>query len=240
MGRENRIITILGRKGSGKSTLAGRLLPEFSRLVILDYLGEYDAPMIADDVKSACRKILSVQDQPAFKIACRVPVDDGLDLLELCNSIGRLTVVLEETSLYCRPTFLPPQLETIVRYGRHRSVSLVCIARRPSEVNREITAQSDIVCSFQQQEPRDVQYLRGFFGKRADLLPHIPRFRYMLFGEADKAPGWLRDHAWTGAQVLIPFEPPAVDQLEEIDDPEGIDLEPLDTDSVLDDDPDEF
>jgi hypothetical protein len=65
---------------------------------------------------------------------------------------------------------------------------MIFIARRPSELHRDITANSDVVVTFQQHEPRDVLYLRSIFGPGAVAVRRLPRFRIMYFGEIEKVP----------------------------------------------------
>jgi len=63
-----------------------------------------------------------------------------------------------------------PDFIDLVNFGRNKGISLICTAKRPAQVNRELTAQADIIVSFRQDEPLDIEYLQDFCGKDVGRL----------------------------------------------------------------------
>jgi len=192
---DNTILAIFGRKGSGKTDLTRRIIQEHPRVFAIDTLAEYGERYsgrgfrICEGKQACMDAMLSVKDRRAYKLALRcIPEEDNLALLDLAYEFPRTLVVVEETSLFARPTFLPPEIAKLVRYGRHRQIDQIYIARRPSEVHRDLTAQADIVITFEQREPRDVKYLRDVAGDEAEEVQHLPRYKVLVFGNLEKLP----------------------------------------------------
>lgn len=184
---QNLIAFFAGRKGSGKSTLVKECVAEFPRVVILDTMGEYGKE--EQTLESAIQGLLAVSDKRRFFYPVRlVHPEDGLRVLRVVYDIPDSLVVVEETSFYCSPSYLPDEMARLVRYGRHRQISQFYVARRPAEIHRDLTAQSDIIVSFVQHEPADVEYLRKVMGPKAELLPRLPKYAVMVSGDIEKAP----------------------------------------------------
>lgn len=185
-------MTILGKKGSGKSFLTREIAHDFDRVIVLDSMGEYGPregfmPLIGLDEALAHLPLLA--GKPDYAVSVRVlNADDAMDVLSIVYELPGTFLIVEETSLYCSPSYLPDELAQLIRYGRHRSISMAFVARRPSELHRDITAQSDLVISFRQHETRDVQYLKGTLGDRAELLRDLPLYAIAVYGDMEKAP----------------------------------------------------
>lgn len=189
---ENLILTILGMKGSGKSTLAGEIIKEYPRVLILDAYGEYtEYPKVkvTEGGPNTVTELLFVRYDKKFTVvAMIVSREEALNVLAVAFEIPDLLIVLEEASLYTSPHELPNEIATILRYGRKRQISMIVIARRPSEISRELTAQSDLLVTFRQTEPRDIEYLRARMGEDADNAPTLPDYKVLVAGDRSKAP----------------------------------------------------
>lgn len=196
MPNENVIIALFGTKGSGKSTLARAIVEESPRVVIVDMLGEYDADVVAVSVDQALAEMVSKEHASAFSLSVRLSEsDDYLDVLECAYHLTDTLLVIEEASFLCSAANFPPELSKLVRYGRHRRISQLYISRRPAEVARDVTAQADLLVTFRQREPRDLDYLyscapgarmsRREFGAYVEGLPD---YRCAVFGDIDVAP----------------------------------------------------
>lgn len=177
---ENTITTILGRKGMGKTTLAVELMRGEPRVIVLDTMGGYGG--IVDQVvwgrDEAIEAMREAAKQRRFRLALRVyEQDEWLDLLAMAWELEDYLLVIEETSLVCGfPPFLHSEIAKLVQFGRHRRISLIFIARRPTEIPRDLTSQSDHVVTFQQTEPRDLVYLRAL-GFDPALVAGLPKYR---------------------------------------------------------------
>lgn len=97
-------------------------------------------------------------------------------LARIAYEVGSLCLVAEEISWAISPAKMPPEIEILIRYGRHRDVELLGISRRPAEVNRDLTANANELYIFRTHEPRDLKYFRDVIGSVADTLPNLPPF----------------------------------------------------------------
>lgn len=211
---DNSITCVFGRKGSGKTTLVQEIIREFPRVFVIDSLAEYDKGFSVVDGKrssiEAMRDTMEEADlfgrshRPRFRLSLRVlDVLENLELMDYAFEFPGTLIVVEETSLYTKSHFLPTEIAKLVRYGRHRSIDQIYVARRPSEVSRDLTAQADLIVSFQQQEPRDIKYLRDVAGEEAEQVKHLPKYKPMAFGDLSKMPLAVMKARFRGSQILM-------------------------------------
>lgn len=194
----NTVTIVLGRKGSGKSWLVHELIEGYRprRVVIIDSLAEYgpeSEPKIKAEVARGFDESLdaleAAESRRRFVLSLRVlSPEENLELLGVAFRLRRFLLVVEEASLYCSPTLLPDEVAQLIRYGRHQEIDQVYVARRPSELHRDLTANADVLVTFRQQEPRDLIYLRSFYGREADELPRLPDYHVRAFGEVQRFP----------------------------------------------------
>jgi hypothetical protein len=192
-GKQNLIVTLLGRKGSGKTTLAKDIIPEFPRVVILDTNGEYAsvATVTFSTLEPALAYLVQRSKDDAPFVMAYTPdstPQDGLDFLRVVFEVPRILVLVDEAHMYCKANQLPDEISKLVRLGRHREISQLYIAQRPASLPRDITAQSDVVASFQQHEGRDIEYMAKLFGQEAEGLKTLARYRVVIYGDRDRAP----------------------------------------------------
>jgi len=157
---KNIITCVFGRKGSGKTTFVQkRLIPKFSRVLILDTLSEYpffyfyDLAMFIQSVKQNYNKSF-------FRITYR-PADELDDyFFKFCYSLSNITVIVEEADLYSNAFSANEYFEKIIKYGRHKNINLIAVSRRPAEISKTLISQSDYVITFQQILKRDIDFFR--------------------------------------------------------------------------------
>ena len=213
---DNLIICVFGRKGSGKTTLVREIIKENPRVFVIDSLAEYDAGFQVVHGKRACIEAMRdagraredlfdlKEERGPFRLSLRVlDVEDNLELIDYAYEFPGTMLVVEETSLYTKSHFLPTEISRLVRYGRHREIDQIYVARRPSEVSRDLTAQADLIVSFQQQEPRDVKYLRDVAGEEAEQVRNLPKYKTMVFGDLSKMPIAVMRSRHRGAQLSL-------------------------------------
>ncbi len=187
--RQNWIATIVGKKGSGKSFLAKEIADDEPRVIVIDNLGEYDRLTVVDGYRECIHALLGAEKQRRFKLALRTTsLEEDLELMDLVYSMDHVTLIVEETSRYTSSAFLPQPLEQLIRFGRHRAINMVWLARRASELHRDLTANSDVIVSFTQHEKRDVEYLRSFMGDMALGAKDLPPYECLIYGPDEKMP----------------------------------------------------
>lgn len=122
--RQNLVISVFGRKGSGKSFLVREIVAEHDRVFYLDSMGEADEAQgfkVVHGREECVAAMMEVRNAKRFRLSLRM--DDTAELIELADlafEIPDHLIVVEETSFYCSPSYLPPQISKLVRYGRHR------------------------------------------------------------------------------------------------------------------------
>jgi hypothetical protein len=73
-----------------------------------------------------------------------------------------------------------PILKSIVHYGRHRKIDVICTAQRPTDVARRYTALCSEIRCFQTNENRDLTYLRERVGESsAQKISQLPKFVFL-------------------------------------------------------------
>ena len=159
---------ILGQRGSGKSTLLKELLRKKAskRIIVIDTLGEHGE---ARKVIRTPQELVKALMAKEFNIA--VQFDDELDgFMWACRAAYAAqdcVLVVEEVDFYIKAGSAPTPFSLLVRYGRHKGVEMICIARRPPDLWRNLTANADNIYSLRTIEPRDIRYLSDFIGTDA-------------------------------------------------------------------------
>jgi len=191
----NTIGSLFGRKGSGKSTLVGEITRDFRRVIVIDYLGEYDARRgftVHEGFTASATALVRWNPKPRFALSLRVDeVHHALMLLEIVWEMRNVLLVVEESSWLCTPSNLPQELRRLVRMGRHREISQLYVAQRPAMVHRDVTSQSDWIVSFQQHEARDIHFLEeSLLGEQAEKVRELGQYE-IIAGTASGSPAQL-------------------------------------------------
>lgn len=93
-----------------------------------------------------------------FRIACRFECDlDYEYLFRLIFELKNITLLAEEIELYVNPRTQSSSFLRLVRYGRHRQINIVGIARRASEMSIDFRSQTNRIISFRQTEINDLK-----------------------------------------------------------------------------------
>jgi hypothetical protein len=167
---------VFGRKGAGKTSLARWSLARHSRCLIVDPHREYSDLAVEIDSLDALPEYFE-RSEGRWRIAYH---NDHLndDFPTLCNvmyGVGDCHFLVDEADWFCTPLAIPYEFDRLVKYGRHRRITLCCLSRAPSEVHRNITRNAYECFAFSLQEPRDLEYLRAYCGEEfTGQLPGLP------------------------------------------------------------------
>jgi hypothetical protein len=160
MANQNKIIAIFGRKGSGKSTLFKAVLRRSRRLIVIDTLGEHDIGRVVYDRADLLEIVTSTE---YFRVCYRpLDVDDVDWACYLAENIGDLTFAVDEVDNFTNSNFMSNGFRRLIHYGRHYNVSIVMASRQANRIRNDITAQADIIISFQQQGRQVLSYMADF------------------------------------------------------------------------------
>jgi len=177
------ISVILGVRGAGKSTLLRELLKKKSskRVIVIDTLGEHSK---GRKVVTSPVELVKAVKAKRFNIAVKFDdADIGFDwACRVAYAAENLVLVVEEVDWYVKAGYAPVPFGKLVRYGRHKSVEMICIARRPPDMWRNLTANADNLFMLRTTEPRDLKYIEEFIGKESSLqLKTLKDLEYLCY-----------------------------------------------------------
>lgn len=166
MNNKNRdVYLIFGKTGAGKSTLSKEIIKQYSRVLIIDPMEEYDGIIFYDfDTLLFYHRKNLLQN---FVYVCRFENDLDIEFaFKFCKTVGNILLVLEECSIYVSPQAKSSLFLDLVRFGRHNSISLLGISRRTTELHNDLKSNVDKIYSFKQTLPIDIKNMAslGFEG----------------------------------------------------------------------------
>lgn len=168
--KRREIFLIFGRTGSGKSYLTKELIKSYSRVIIIDALGEYENGIIFENFRDLL-DYYSENSPLEFTFICRFKSDREIEFLfQFCEIATNIMLVVEESEIYINPQSKSGNFLRLVRYGRHYDISIIAIARRIIELSNDIRAQCNYIYSFKQINPRDIAYLKQLGFSKVDSL----------------------------------------------------------------------
>jgi hypothetical protein len=151
---------VLGKTGSGKSSFVKKeLIRNIERLIIIDALSEYENGIIFTNVDTLIEYILDnkINQHDNFKFICRFTDDKDIELLFLLVfELSNLTLLVEECEIYVSPNSKSSNFLKLVRYGRHKNISIIGVARRSTELSLTFRSQTDTIFSFKQTDKNDL------------------------------------------------------------------------------------
>lgn len=181
----NKTVCIFGLRGTGKSTWAHRLADEFgSAAFVYDTLGE--TPGSAKYF--------------AYVPASRTSTAELNGIIPMVIKSGRFRLLLiDEANRFApsKPAPLPKELADLNDQCRHYGLSVGYIARRPVQLNQDLTELSDYLVIFALKGIRDIKYLNDLSGGLGDAVLALPRYHYILV---------MPDRSYRQIQPVAPTE----------------------------------
>ena len=166
---ESKVIAIFGRRGSGKSTLFQSILRRSRRLIVIDPLGEHNIGRVCYDRNDVLNYTTKAD---AFRIVYRPLADNQeqeIAFVDWCAYLAEnlcdITFAVDEVDNYTNPYYMSNGLRRIIHYGRHYNIAVVMASRQANRIRNDITAQADIILSFQQQGRQAISYMADFDDK---------------------------------------------------------------------------
>lgn len=159
---------IFGLPDSGKSTLANSILtPYGSNAFIYDTLGEYS-------------------DEPYDSY---IPNDrnDAAELELVTRSImasRRYSLfIIDETNRFCpsKPVPLPSAIADLNDFRAHYGLAVGYIARRPVQLNQDLTELAHYLFIFQLDGKNDVHYLNDLKDGLGDAVTNLNPYHFILY-----------------------------------------------------------
>jgi energy-coupling factor transporter ATP-binding protein EcfA2 len=177
--KKREITIIFGRTGSGKTFLVKKLIEPLKRVIIIDALNEYTDGIIFYNIKDFAQYFLDNPNLKEFRIICRFhnfDLNSDMEttfnrLFDLVFHISNLTLVIEEAEIYISSNQRKSVFNNLVKYGRHKAISIIAVARRVTELSNELKSQLNIAYSSKQILQKDIDYLKILGFKQIENLP---------------------------------------------------------------------
>lgn len=185
---------IVGQAGTGKTRISREISSRFSRVLILDPLGEYSGTVM-ETMAEVFEFFQEHGNLERFTVCLRNSDESDADFFfRLAWSLQNLLVVVEESNIYMDPRRRFPSFLQLVSRGRHRMIHLLCVSQRVPEVLISFRAQKTSLITFFQEEPSDLDHLEEW-GFEPDSIRGLTAFdgrfsqavqgqHYLLIGES--------------------------------------------------------
>ena len=169
--KQRKIIANVGQTGSGKSYVTKYIVYNLlARVIVFDIMNEYDHKDFIKfyEFESFREYVKEHFKEKDLKIIIKFDnEDDYAKSIELAYLIGNITIVLEEIHNYASATSIDPELNKIIRYGRHKDISIIGTSQRFNDLHLLYRNNIDVLIAHSLTMPNDLKYLAqiGFVGK---------------------------------------------------------------------------
>lgn len=193
--KSNTFHTIIGKKGYGKSSLCDILLilnarpalildttNGFSKLgrnrLFFDEISELNVYLQNNYLKFINKKqqlILQTRDPEQFEELCIT-----------AYKCQKISLFIDEIDFYCGASLSKKSaFYEIIHTGRHKEIDLYTASRRPANISRDLTSQTDIFYLTMVTENRDFDYIKQAFGEEvAEHLKTIEKFNFLTIDKS--------------------------------------------------------
>lgn len=175
--KKREVIIVLGRTGQGKSIWSRQFLSDKKRLLAYDPLQDVNVDYLSTpDLIKFAEGIQAQQGRRAlaqFRLGTQNFED--APLLDSCAfSLGNCWLFLEEASVIFPSRSVSPEwIRKSIFLGRHRSLSMLVTAQRPTSIPVDLRSQASRIICFSQHEKNDVQWMQSYFGDESDMIGQL-------------------------------------------------------------------
>lgn len=195
--KQNRIITVIGHKGYGKTSLTEALFFLQDKPTIIadprwQYNTEQKRRLFFANVNKFRKYIYNRENYKnlfSFSLECVVKVDNEsfIELAEIVAKMKKVCFVVDEVDMFFDTRATNKNIMyKIVHYGRHNQIDLITTSRRPANISRNLTSQTDIFYISRLREPADKKYIKDIFGlKFVDIVGGLDRFSFLKYEDEE-------------------------------------------------------
>lgn len=187
----NEIIVILGKKGSGKSVMARHYATGKRRLIVYDPMRQFTALGVVVSRAVDLAHYLRANGHGIFRVIYQPYVGQREDdfvkeefknACKLVSCMKNIYFMVDEIDNCLDPRDRDNgPFKNMIQRGRHDQISLITTTIRYTDVQRNLTAQADLIICFHTHEPADVQYFKAYLGGMAQDLPALPPYHYIKY-----------------------------------------------------------
>lgn len=168
---KNIIICIFGRKGSGKTTYVLNYIKRFKRVIIIDSLEEYNFFAVYS-ILDLIKFLKANLNNEYYRVSYRPRDENDALFFETVYSLYNVTCIAEEADKYCSPHSIDIYFEKILKYGRHKSINVIAVSRRPAEISKTLTSQADGILTFNQNQKIETDFF-GYYMENPEVLNQL-------------------------------------------------------------------
>lgn len=164
----NKKIVVFGMQGSGKSHLVKNyILPRIHRGIVFDTLNEY--PQFTRYVPKSRNK----DGVPELELFIKYAIKNKYSM-----------IVVDEANRYMlpKPIPLPEQVSYLNDFQLHIPISFLCIARRPVQLNTDITELAHYIICFNLAGKNDIGYLNDLTDGLGDSVAQLQEYEFIVAG----------------------------------------------------------
>ena len=192
MKKQRKIVTVVGKTGYGKSYLIKSIISRLHRVVIFDLMSEYAEEKEFDfsdfqyfrRLNDFLSYLQTVNRLDAIQVRITFDNEEHYEAaLQACLLVGDVVCVIEEVHNFSSAYYLSPTLEKIVRFGRHKAISLICITQRFSDIGVLLRNNIDLLVCFNLTAPNDLKYLAElpYVGETAQEVGKLKKHQFYAF-----------------------------------------------------------
>jgi hypothetical protein len=157
-----------GLRASGKSTFVNKVTEDHgARALLYDTL--HEAPKDAPYYSYKPKNRNSVAELEAVILKLKDSRQFDLFVIDECNRFAP-----------SKPTPLPPQLADLNDQSRHYGLSVIYIARRPCQLNQDLTELADYMFIFALTGKSDIKYLNDISGGLGDTVLQLQQYQFVV------------------------------------------------------------
>ena len=164
----NKTFVMFGLRGSGKTVLANKIASSFrSKALVYDTLNE-----VPED-----SKYTSYTPKVKGSVA-----ELELVIKSMVESKLYRAFIIDEANRYCpsKPSPLPKEVADLNDQCRHYGIAVGYIARRPTQLNQDITELAEYLFIFHLKGKSDIQYLNDLSEGLGTVVLNSPPYHFVL------------------------------------------------------------
>lgn len=189
---ENRVIAMFGQKGCGKTALAAEMVDRcylagvrVIAIAPVGLRGFFDRPVLqgvpvirqADAGRFGRLAGRSCLVLPESDAAAEMAIQFAWESQAVRSKSAVL--LIDEIHQYCDCRRPFAELVRIIRYARHRRLSIVGTSQRPAQVHKDFVGNADTVVCFRVVEPNDLRYISQATGLDPERLRSLPERKFL-------------------------------------------------------------
>jgi hypothetical protein len=169
--KQNKIITIIGKKGYGKTIFTEMLILLNNRPCIIadpryQYPTDCKRRLFFKNPHLLSLWLSNIKNYRDFynynlECVCSCGQENFEKLAQTVYQMKNMTFCIDEIDMFYNAyTSNNSYINKIIQYGRHYLIDVITTSRRPANIGRNLTAMSDMFYFTRITEPRDIKYIK--------------------------------------------------------------------------------